>query len=240
LIWCAVVVCLLRIFKINENMERLKNEVFLIFEHKKHYSLENTRKALNEYKTNIDEVKTLQSGLPIFLDTNVLLGYYAMAENDKKNFKTFITSYKGTIYITKEILEEFVRNRKGVIDRDKNIFKGFDETFKTSCKKVGEILASFEKSVETELGKRQPKVIEELKCQLKDITDKLCKISVVKDKEPNADVRIRRKIWRLRLLLNCSDLSSNWVVILPLWLAKNALLLTIETIISTCCFTTED
>ncbi len=77
-----------------------------------------SNKALRKYAESFEIAKALGGDFPIVLDTNILLGYYGMSQNEKGKLIKFITTYKDRIYITKQVEQEYLRNRLSVIKKD--------------------------------------------------------------------------------------------------------------------------
>lgn len=74
--------------------------------------------ALKQYATGFEDALKLKGDTPIILDTNILLGYYGMSNEEKQKLLTFINAYKHRIYITKQIEQEYLKNRLSVIKKD--------------------------------------------------------------------------------------------------------------------------
>ncbi|MFW0739881.1 PIN-like domain-containing protein [Flavobacterium sp. T12S277] len=74
--------------------------------------------ALRKYANNFDSCSKLEGELPILLDTNILLGYYGMSQTEKEKLVEFLDKLKDRIFLTKQIEEEFLRNRLTVIKKD--------------------------------------------------------------------------------------------------------------------------
>jgi len=77
-----------------------------------------SNKALRKYAEEFAVAKNLEGSFPIILDTNILLGYYGMSQNEKQKLIQFINTYKDRIYITKQVEQEYLRNRLSVIKKD--------------------------------------------------------------------------------------------------------------------------
>jgi len=77
-----------------------------------------SNRALRKFADGFETAKNLEGGLPIILDTNILLGYYGMSQNEKQKLIQFIQSYKERIFITKQVEQEYLRNRLSVIKKD--------------------------------------------------------------------------------------------------------------------------
>ena len=118
------------------------NEKFW-FKANKNRSIKSTHKALESYRKNFGSIKSLDGDVPIFLDTNILLQYYGMSSVDREKLISFIENYKDRLVITKQIEEEYLRNRVGVIsdffgglnrlwsDYEKDLMKGIPNKFKS-------------------------------------------------------------------------------------------------------------
>lgn len=77
-----------------------------------------SNKALRNYADNFDTYSKLEGDIPIFLDTNILLGYYGMSQKEKEKLLAFIDKEKKRIILTKQVEKEFLRNRLSVIRKD--------------------------------------------------------------------------------------------------------------------------
>lgn len=87
-----------------------------------------SRDALKIYQTSFFSALKFEESLPIFLDTNILLGYYGMPQKEKEKLLAFIGKYRDRICLTNEVEVEYLRNRLSVIERD--LFKPYDEVIK--------------------------------------------------------------------------------------------------------------
>lgn len=74
--------------------------------------------ALRKFADNFDACSKLEGNLPILLDTNILLGYYGMSQTEKEKLLEFLEKLKDRIILTKQVEEEFLRNRLTVIKKD--------------------------------------------------------------------------------------------------------------------------
>lgn len=74
--------------------------------------------ALRKYASNFDACSKLEGDLPILLDTNILLGYYGMSQTEKEKLIEFLDKLKDRIILTKQVEEEFLKNRLTVIKKD--------------------------------------------------------------------------------------------------------------------------
>src|ERR1043165_7781602 len=75
-------------------------------------------RALRKYSEGFETAIKLQGECPIFLDTNILLEYYGMSKSEKEKLTQFINNYKNRIHITKQVEQEYLRNRLSVINKD--------------------------------------------------------------------------------------------------------------------------
>ena len=110
-------------------MDKMISEDFS-FKIGQNISITETCKILKEFHSKFNEVKKLTLGIPIFLDTNILLNYYGMSKVDKESLSQFFKDKIHILYITKQIEKEFQRNRISTIqdyfqelDKIKNNFK---------------------------------------------------------------------------------------------------------------------
>ena len=74
--------------------------------------------ALRKFAENFDSCSKLEGKLPILLDTNILLGYYGMSQTEKEKLLEFLEKFRERIILTKQVEEEFLRNRLTVIKKD--------------------------------------------------------------------------------------------------------------------------
>ncbi len=74
--------------------------------------------ALRKFAENFVAHSKLEGNLPILLDTNILLGYYGMSQKEKEKLLEFLEKFKERIILTKQVEEEFLRNRLTVIKKD--------------------------------------------------------------------------------------------------------------------------
>jgi len=107
--------------------------------------------ALRKYAETFDACSKLEGELPILLDTNILLGYYGMSQTEKDKLVEFLDKLKNRIFLTKQVEEEFLRNRLTVIKKDffgplnkiaedyskmKNDIEGLLKNFRDNKKKI--------------------------------------------------------------------------------------------------------
>jgi hypothetical protein len=89
------------------------------FDSKKKLTVEIAHKALKTYHEKFLEALDLEkNSIPIILDTNVLLGYYGMSQDDKNKFIDFLNENKDRVFLTSQVQEEFLRNRRKVINEE--------------------------------------------------------------------------------------------------------------------------
>jgi cold shock CspA family protein len=74
--------------------------------------------ALRKFAENFEACSKLEGDLPILLDTNILLGYYGMSQKEKEKLLEVLENLKDRIILTKQVEEEFLRNRLTVIKKD--------------------------------------------------------------------------------------------------------------------------
>ena len=96
--------------------EEIKIDKDFSFDSSAHMSINSVKEALNKYSENFENAKNLNSNIPIFLDTNVLLNYYGMSSSEKTKLIEFLNEKSDVIIITKQIEKEFIRNRVSVIN----------------------------------------------------------------------------------------------------------------------------
>jgi len=107
--------------------------------------------ALRKFAKNFEACSKLEGDLPILLDTNILLGYYGMSQKEKEKLLEVLEKLKDRIILTKQVEEEFLRNRLTVIKKDffgplnkitgdyqkiKNDIEGHLRNFRDSKKKI--------------------------------------------------------------------------------------------------------
>jgi cold shock CspA family protein len=102
--------------------------------------------------------------LPCALDfTNVLLDYYGMSQNEKQKLIQFIKTYKDRIFITKQVEQEYLRNRLSVIN--KNFFgplNKISDDFAIVRNEIAGKLQSFRESKKKILSQDYPTLWEQL------------------------------------------------------------------------------
>lgn len=98
-------------------MDTLINEDFVFSPYIK-LTAQISKCSLEKYLDGIEHAIKLEGDLPIFLDTNILLGYYGMSQNEKNKLIHFIQGYKDRIYLTRQIEQEYLNNRISVIRKD--------------------------------------------------------------------------------------------------------------------------
>lgn len=120
-------------------------------------------RALRKYAEGFEAAKTLAGTIPIILDTNILLGYYGMSQNEKLKLIQFINSYKDRIFITKQVEQEYLRNRLPVIKKD---FFGplnkISDDFSNVRNEIAGKLQSFRESKKKILSQDYPTLWEQL------------------------------------------------------------------------------
>ncbi|MCK9424334.1 MAG: PIN domain-containing protein [Bacteroidales bacterium] len=77
-----------------------------------------SNRALKKYSDGIEAAIKLEGDLPIVLDTNILLDYYGMSQAEKNKLIQLIKTYANRIYITRQVEQEYLRNRLSVIKKD--------------------------------------------------------------------------------------------------------------------------
>jgi predicted nucleic acid-binding protein len=74
--------------------------------------------ALRKYANDFEMCSKLEGEFPIILDTNILLGYYGMSQQEKGKLIEFLDNFKDRIVLTKQVESEFLKNRLTVIKKD--------------------------------------------------------------------------------------------------------------------------
>ena len=69
------------------------------------YSIKETQEAFMYYQQKKKDASEwlLQSDIPIFLDTNVLLDLYRISLSERESFRNFLIGQKSRIFITKQV-----------------------------------------------------------------------------------------------------------------------------------------
>lgn len=123
-----------------------------------------SNRALRKFAEGFESAKSLKGELPIILDTNILLGYYGMSQNEKQKLIQFIDSYKNRIYITKQVEQEYLRNRLSVIKKDLfGPLSKISDDFLSMRTEVSNKLQSFRESKTKILSQDYPTLWEQLK-----------------------------------------------------------------------------
>jgi len=114
------------------------------FNPQRKHSILLSQKAFSLYveKFEEDPINNLLEGLPIFLDTNVILGYYGMAQKEKDKLYAFLQEQKERIILTRRVEEEFLKNRISCIRKD--FFKPLNEMAAEYAKMKNDILNSLQ------------------------------------------------------------------------------------------------
>ena len=98
------------------SIEKVKIDENFCFQIQKLHTIALTNSALKLYAEKLEpEAIMLTGNLPIVLDTNVLLGYYGMANKEKQKLLKFFEENKKRIFLTQHIEKEFLKNRISVI-----------------------------------------------------------------------------------------------------------------------------
>ena len=96
-------------------MQLKKNISFL--SKRNSFSIGSFKACIDKYRKYFDKVKELDAGLPIFLDTNVLLRYYSISFTARKKLFDFVEDNLKYIILTEQVQYEFIKNREDVIQR---------------------------------------------------------------------------------------------------------------------------
>jgi len=70
--------------------------------------------CIERYKAYLEAARRLQDDFPIFLDTNVLLGYYLMPVMARRALYRFLQTAHERIFITDQVKREFLRHHRTV------------------------------------------------------------------------------------------------------------------------------
>lgn len=143
-------------------MTQQKIDPHFCFDSKKKLTVEIAYNALKTYSEKFLEALDLQkNSIPIILDTNVLLGYYGMSQDDKNQFIDFLNGNKDRIFLTSQVQEEFLRNRRHVINEE--FFKPLEtipDKFKKTYKDVKNKFTNFFNDNKTILINNYPSIWE--------------------------------------------------------------------------------
>lgn len=71
-------------------------------------------KAIDLYRTHFEKAQQLKKEFAVFLDTNVLLGYYQMPLAARKALYAFLEDHQGQIYIPNQVAREHKKHLKKV------------------------------------------------------------------------------------------------------------------------------
>ncbi|MBX2828243.1 MAG: hypothetical protein KTR22_08775 [Flavobacteriaceae bacterium] len=86
-----------------------------IFNFKNDIGIDMSRKVLKKYHENFSNAFELNDNYSIFLDTNILLNYYGMSNDNKEKLETFLKKKSKKTFLTQQIEKEFQRNRENTI-----------------------------------------------------------------------------------------------------------------------------
>lgn len=97
-------------------------------------SISNTHNALKYYKEhkNSNDHWLYDSGIPIFLDTNILLNLYRISIRERNEFVSFLKKNKLRIYIPAQVQHEFLKHRVKLIKAFPKQLNKFKDEFKRS------------------------------------------------------------------------------------------------------------
>ena len=93
-----------------------------------------THNALQYYKEhkNTNDYWLYDSGIPIFLDTNILLNLYRISIRERNEFVTFMKKNKLRIFIPAQVQHEFLKHRVRLIKAFPKQLNKFKDEFKRS------------------------------------------------------------------------------------------------------------
>ncbi len=115
----------------------------------------------------------MKGDLPIFLDTNVLLGYYGMSKSEKEKLLEVFRNLKDRIYLTDQIEKEFLKNRISVIKKDLFVpLNSISTDFKKMRNEISGKFQSFREEKKKILSQDYPEIwnkIQEIESQAKAI-----------------------------------------------------------------------
>lgn len=133
-----------------------------------------SRRALEKFSKGFESARKLEGDLPIILDTNILLGYYGMSQLEKSKLLKFIEAYSKRIYITKQVEQEFLRNRLSVIKKD--FFEPLGDIttdFKTLQRDITNILRNYKDKRKKLLSQDYPALWDQLEGIEKFVLEKI-------------------------------------------------------------------
>lgn len=111
--------------------------------------------ALASYEKEFEKAIKLDEDIAIFLDTNVLLSYYGMAASEKAKLLLFLQKNKEHLYLTRQVQEEFRKNRIKIIESDlftplRNIPSSLEKASKDAKGKFKSFMDSHKKLLESD------------------------------------------------------------------------------------------
>ncbi|MBF4691481.1 PIN-like domain-containing protein [Fusibacter ferrireducens] len=80
----------------------------------KKYDFKFHSSSLRDYSNKFDTIIKFDTDCPVFLDANVILQIYKMSLKSRTELMSFFDEKKAIIYVTKQVEQEFVKNRIGV------------------------------------------------------------------------------------------------------------------------------
>lgn len=83
--------------------------------------LPDNQTAINYYFNNLQSAVNLNGSISVFIDTNVLLRGYSLSPERRALLNKFFLERKDQIVITKQVQQEFIRNRKKVMKTYANL-----------------------------------------------------------------------------------------------------------------------
>lgn len=131
--------------------------------------------ALSNYAEKfLSALKLEDKSIPIILDTNVLLAYYGMSQQEKKKLITFLNENSNRLFITHQVEKEFLKNRLNIIKKEffsplekietdfKSTYKEIKDKFKRFIDDKKRILSNDYPEIWQELIKKEQKINEML------------------------------------------------------------------------------
>jgi cold shock CspA family protein len=129
------------------------------FIHHKSKTIFDTQCALTLYSSSYQKALKLEGDYPIFLDTNILLGYYGMSIIEKEKLIQFFENYKERIIISKQAEKEFLKNRLSVIRKD--FFSPLNkvaEDYKRTCNEITGAFQNYREKKKKILSQDYPEI----------------------------------------------------------------------------------
>jgi len=99
--------------------------------------------ALKIFVDGHEDAIKLKGDCPIFLDANMLLGYYGIAQKEKTKLLDFIKTYKSRIIITAKVEQEYLKNRLNLIRKDYFPLTQIANEYEGMCYEVKKVMRDY-------------------------------------------------------------------------------------------------